>query len=246
MDVKSRTTKFWKGGNMRRSTFREMLLSIVATTISIVLTFGTAAVLEHNQRQENRRQIAFMVIGDIYDFATTMEYTDSAILSVWKNDLLELQAMPRDSIIRLTPEEQQKYWNAFMQGAMLPHDKTAERLFTSDFSNWRDVGHFRFLKAIGHYYSDIADIEKNFNVQIERKDKLFQLFKANNIDELPDSLQLVTFMELKDVQYFIVDFTGSFQQYFKGQNESMYRAVKDCMEMMDISPKEMEEFINKQ
>lgn len=242
----SRTTKFWKGDGKSGSTFREMTLSIVATTISIVLTFGTAAVIEYKQRQENRKQIALMVISDLYDFASTMESSDSSILSVWKNDILELQAMPRDSIIRLTPEEQQKYWNAFMQGAMLPHDKTAERLFTSDFSNWRDVGHFRFLKAVGHYYSMIADIEKNFNVQIERKDKLFQLYKANNLDELPDSLQLVTFMELKDVQYFMVDFTGSFQQYFKGQNECMYEAVRDCMEMMDISPEEVNEFMNKQ
>ena len=246
MNMTSRTSKFWKSGGKGGSTVREMILSIVATTISIVLTFGTAAYLEHKQSQENRRQIALMVICDLYDFASMMESTDSTILTVWKNDILELQAMPRDSIIKLTPEEEQKYWNAFMQGAMLPHDKTAERLFTSDFSNWRDVGHFRFLKAVGHYYSMIADIEKNFNVQIERKDKLFQLYKSNNLDELPDSLQLVSFMELKDVQYFMDDFTGSFQHYFKGQNEYMYGAVKECMEMMNISPEEVNEFMNKQ
>ena len=48
---------------------KELLMTTLATTISIVLTFGTAAILERKQQEDNRRQITLMVISDIYDFA---------------------------------------------------------------------------------------------------------------------------------------------------------------------------------
>ena len=119
---------------------RELLLTTLATTISIVLTFGTAALLERKQQEKNRRQITLMVISDIYDFARVMERTDTALLVPWKESLLEMKAMPRDSIIMLDDEEVlQGYWNALGQGAMLPRDHTAQNLFSSDISIWRDV-----------------------------------------------------------------------------------------------------------
>ena len=81
---------------------RQLLLTILATTISIILTFGTAAYLEHKQQQKNRRQITLMVISDIYDFARVMERADTTYLIPWKKDILELKTMPRDSIIMMS------------------------------------------------------------------------------------------------------------------------------------------------
>ena len=79
MNVKFKMPKFGRkltGSSM----LRELLLTTLATTISIVLTFGTAAFLEHKQQEKNRRQITLMVISDIYDFARVMERADTAYL----------------------------------------------------------------------------------------------------------------------------------------------------------------------
>lgn len=71
--------KLW--GDMKfQATFKELTLSIIGTTISIILTFGTAAWLEHRQQEKNRRQITLMVISDIYDFARVMEGADTSYL----------------------------------------------------------------------------------------------------------------------------------------------------------------------
>ena len=44
---------------------KELLLSVVATTISIVLTFGTASYLEKRQQKENRKQVAILIVNDL-------------------------------------------------------------------------------------------------------------------------------------------------------------------------------------
>ena len=54
------------GGNGKsRSIVKELLLTIIATTISIVLTFGTAAWLEKKEADKARRLMAMTIINDI-------------------------------------------------------------------------------------------------------------------------------------------------------------------------------------
>ena len=48
---------------------KELLLSFIGTTLSIVLTFGTAHFVEQKQNREAGRQTAMMVIHDIENTA---------------------------------------------------------------------------------------------------------------------------------------------------------------------------------
>jgi len=51
-----------KGG---QSMLKEMAMTIIATTISIILTFGSSSIIEKRQKEKNRRQTVMMVIHDI-------------------------------------------------------------------------------------------------------------------------------------------------------------------------------------
>ena len=244
MNVKFKMPKFGRkltGGGM----LKELLLTTLATTISILLTFGTAAILERKQQVKNRRQITMMVISDIYDFARVMERADTAYLIPWKESLLEMKAMPRDSIIMLDDEEVlQSYWNALGQGAMLPRDHTAQNLFSSDISIWRDVDNYNFVKFIGKCYYVIEALNNNFDTEIRRKTDNYQLF-LKDVDQIPDSLQLVTFLEMPEVKSFIEEYTQSFIPYFEETIKELDHAVERSCEMMDISREELEEFMKK-
>ena len=64
MNVKFKMPKFGRkltGGGM----VKELLLTILATTISIVLTFGTAHYIEVRQAEQTRRLMALTLIKDI-------------------------------------------------------------------------------------------------------------------------------------------------------------------------------------
>ena len=224
---------------------KELLMTTLATTISIVLTFGTAAILERKQQEDNRRQITLMVISDIYDFARVMERTDTALLIPWKESLLEMKAMPRDSLIMLDDEEVlQNYWNALGQGAMLPRDHTAQNLFSSDISIWRDVDNYNFVKFVGKCYYLIEATNNNFDTEIRTKTDNYKLF-LKNADQIPDSLQLVTFLEMPEVKCFIDEYSRNFIPYFEETIKDLDYAVEHSCEMMGISQDELKEFMKK-
>lgn len=54
-------------GKMKRgqSLLKDMAMTVIATTISIILTFGSSSIIDKNQREKNRRQTVMMVIHDI-------------------------------------------------------------------------------------------------------------------------------------------------------------------------------------
>ena len=244
MNMKFKMTQL--GHKLKESSMlKELLLTILATTISIVLTFGTARWMEHLQKVKNRRQITLMVISDIYDFARVMERADTALLKPWKESLLEMKAMSRDSIIMLDDEEVlQNYWNALGQGAMLPRDHTAQNLFSSDISIWRDVDNYNFVKYVGKCYYLIEATNNNFDTEIRRKTDNYQLF-LKDIDQIPDSLQLATFLEMPEVKSFIEEYTHNFVPYFEETIKDLDYAVEHSCEMMGISQNELKEFMKK-
>ena len=58
---------------------KQFLLSILATTVSIALTFGTAAIIDHNKKQKEKREIVMMVMYDMYNSLKSIEKADTII-----------------------------------------------------------------------------------------------------------------------------------------------------------------------
>ena len=71
--------------NFRGSaTMQQFLLSLLATTIYIVLTFGTSAVIEKREKEAAKREMVMMII---YDFDKTIElvqYADTVLYQAYK------------------------------------------------------------------------------------------------------------------------------------------------------------------
>ena len=64
MNAKFRMPKLW-GERKFTGTLKELVLTIVATTISIILTFGTSAWLSEREAEKARRLLAMTIIHDI-------------------------------------------------------------------------------------------------------------------------------------------------------------------------------------
>ena len=69
MNIKLHTPKSLKMGS-GLSTLKQFLMSIVATSISIALTFGTAHVVDNYKKQKDKREMVMMLM---YDMDQTME-----------------------------------------------------------------------------------------------------------------------------------------------------------------------------
>ena len=56
MNIKLHTPKSLKTGS-GMATLKQFLLSLIATTVSIVLTFGTAAIIDNNKKKKGARTV---------------------------------------------------------------------------------------------------------------------------------------------------------------------------------------------
>ena len=79
MNIKLHTPKSLKNGSGMAS-LKQFLLSLFATTVSIALTFGTAAVIDYNKKQKEKREIVMMVMYDMYNSLEAVKQADSRIM----------------------------------------------------------------------------------------------------------------------------------------------------------------------
>ena len=241
MNVKFRMPKF---GQMLsgKSMLRELLMTTLGTTISIVLTFGTAAWMDQRQKEKNRRQAVLMVISDFYAYRIALQtYYDQCFMK-WKSEIEELNSIPRDSMMHLTDEEIQKYWYALSQKNHVPRDKTAENIFTSDISTWRDVENFRFIKQVGSGYQLINTIEETIKKEMDDRGATNRYFFAN-YGEMDGASAFVTYYELKEVQHCSFEYRVTFCPSIEYYIEHLKTIEDECMNMMNVSDKELDEFM---
>lgn len=78
MNVKFKMPKFGRHLTVKGS-LKELLMTFLGTTISIVLTFGTSALLDNHQKAAQQRQTAIMSVYDIDE-----------IIRLVKEDMLRL------------------------------------------------------------------------------------------------------------------------------------------------------------
>lgn len=104
---------------------KQFLLSLLATTFSIVLTFGTSAIIEKRQKEAAKKEMVMMII---YDF-------DMTIKQVQKADSLFQQAIEAQQAIAIHPEYFDSLRYHFMPAIALTADEyseTTEKIFSSN------------------------------------------------------------------------------------------------------------------
>ena len=122
---------------------KHFLLSLLATTVSIALTFGTAAVIDHHKEQNEKREIVMMVMYDMYNSMMSIEKADASI-----RQSMEVQRqMAEDS----SQFEQLK----FQLAHLIPeadYTETTERIFSSSIETINTVGNVLFTESVADFY----------------------------------------------------------------------------------------------
>ena len=136
-----------------RSWIRES--QFLATTLSIILTFGTTAMVNHCQRLKDRKLSAMMVMGNIETFSRRVEDMASSMarrdsIATW------MLSLPQDSLDLIPPSERVDLLNEVIAGIdFLTHDKTAESIFSSNIETWKNMQKFQFIDNVGFCFSEM-------------------------------------------------------------------------------------------
>ena len=134
--------------NIRNSdTMKQFLLSLIATTISIILTFGTSAIIENRHREAAKREMVMMII---YDFDKTIEQVQYA-------DSLLHQASKAQQEIALRPECFVSQRPCFISAIAIINDnrfaETTEKIFSSNIETFNTLGNVNFVHEVSAFYN---------------------------------------------------------------------------------------------
>jgi ABC-type dipeptide/oligopeptide/nickel transport system ATPase subunit len=121
MNIKLHTPKSLKAGSGMAS-LKQFLLSLFATSVSIALTFGTAAIIEYKSKQNAKREIVMMVMYDMYNSLESIENNDSVIIRA-----MDAQLKLAEDTTRFA-----ELWDAFLMSIpSVDFTETTERIFSS-------------------------------------------------------------------------------------------------------------------
>jgi hypothetical protein len=154
-----RSARTWAYG----STWKELLLTIIGTTISIILTFGTAACLDRCERVDDRKMSALMVMSNIESFSRNVDLMAQDIarcdsIGTW------LLSLPQDRLDKISPEEASDIINEVIGSInFLSHDKTAESIFSNNIETWKNMDNFQFIDNVGKCFAKMNSDENNWN-----------------------------------------------------------------------------------
>ena len=142
MNIKLHTPKSLKTGS-GMSSWRQFLLSLLATTVSIALTFGTAAVIDYNKKQSEKREIVMMVMYDMYN----------SLQEVKKVDSMMYQAMQiQKQIAQDTTQFQELRFKLAHLIPTVGFTETTEHIFSSSIETINTVGNVLFTENVAKFY----------------------------------------------------------------------------------------------
>jgi hypothetical protein len=142
MNIKLHTPKSLKNGS-GMSSLKQFMLSLLATTVSIALTFGTAAVIDNLKKKKEKREIVMMVMYDMYN----------TLRSVEKSDTMLRQAMKYQ--LQVAEDTAQYNKLKFQMAVLVPqvdYTETTERIFSSSIETINTVGNVLFSESVADFY----------------------------------------------------------------------------------------------
>ena len=190
---------------------KELLMTVIATTLSIVLTFGTAQYFEHRQKLHDGRQLAIMTIHDIDN---SVEMMQNYIAQ--ENDRYGLAQyyMEHPDSLATAPGQ---YLDA-VRGYLLATsenftlDVTSEQIFLSSQEAWDNIDNPAFIDAVQSFYNDRHGVINYLNTSIQWRKPLSeeenwkQQIKAPNF--IPDYVTILNELLRRDeVRYYITFWT---------------------------------------
>ena len=149
-----------------RSWEQDLLIAFAATTLSIILTFGTSMVVNRVQQKKERKLTALMVMSSIEKFARDLEYIEKDTghrdsIATW------LLSIPVEALAEIDGEPIDEAFREAVNLPIITHDKTAETIFSSQIETWKNMGNFKFVENVGKCFSEMNFIEEHFNERVE-------------------------------------------------------------------------------
>lgn len=244
MQIKPAVPKSWRKFKFAKFS-RELLMTTIATTISIILTFGTAHVLEVRQKKAEGKQMVMMVIHDI-------DNEEESFRKMAKEEELsfmcaQLALQNVDNLAKMNTDTISTVMRYIVSSENVLHylDDSNERIFLSSQDTWKTIDNAAFVDCVQDFYSwrRMTYDKMNNNsywvkpvLQTEFMEYQMGSYKIDYTSFLSQRLS-----EKKVLDY--LDLSPSRQFFYNECVDYCKRMSQKCKFMMGITDEEMTEYV---
>jgi hypothetical protein len=130
---------------------KRFLMSLLATTVSIVLTFGTTAIIDRKKQRAEKREMVLMVMYDMRESLRECEQCQEN-MDAFCDLQVDLLAHPEKFYASVT--------NLLVNVPVLHYTTTTENIFKSNIETLRTIGNILFVESVSTFY-EYRDKYKN-------------------------------------------------------------------------------------
>ena len=251
MNIKFRMPRLGGNNSDTKSMFREIALTTIATSISIILTFGTAHFIETKHKKDAGRQTAMMVIHDMEN--SIKNFRDMAKEEEKCRDMVQKVMEHMDQIDSLDVDTA---WQVFTYISSATDklnyynlDESSERVFLSSQDSWKNIDNAAFIDAVQEFYALRHEVYDYINASDQwRKpissDVLYQhqLNQENGFTDVYELLKQT--LPTKEVRYYL-NYSSGRQTQLNQFADEMQHYSDVCKFNMGITDEEVEEYVKK-
>ncbi|MBR5399467.1 MAG: hypothetical protein IK103_06695 [Bacteroidales bacterium] len=198
-----------------KNTSKQFLLSLLATTISIILTFGVAAIIDNYKNNKAKKGLVLTVIYDMDKTLQTARQADSA---------LKIASRAQLDIVK-NPDSYDSLKNDIVPALLISSEEFSmitEKIFSSNIETFSTIGNVNFVNYVSSFYQNRSS------------------YKSQVIDVLKEELQknniLLSYEGLLDVNFSSL----YFDNFVWLSSLSEFR--DNCVKIMKLTDEEIREF----
>jgi len=202
----------------KSSSWKSFLLTLAATTFSIMLTFGTSAVIEHRKLNADKRDMVLMVMYDMRESLKDIEQIDEDL-----KDFFEIQV----DVVAHPDKLSQSYIGMASRIPMARYSMTTETIFRSNIETIRTIGNILFVEAVSSFYD------------------LREKYKAIVIEDFQNQSNSLLFLEtLRDLNTpSFIFFSEAFLRSMKIDFENCKQLMKVTDEDLEVFSRQKEKLM---
>lgn len=230
---------------------KELLMTFIGTTLSIILTFGTAEYLEQKQNRADGRQAAMMVIHDMENTAEDFKVMEKEEERYFNCALYVLEH--RNEIDSMSADTLKLFTQYLVAGGTqyYNYDASSETLFLSSQDVWKNINNASFIDAVQEFFSYRRVLYESLNRDgmyirpVSNEEYYSMLLSGNDVQESAKTFGknfAKKYVTSGRVQSFI-NYSFTRRQRFSGFAESFRAMANRCKFMMDISDSELKDYI---
>jgi len=227
-------------------TFRELLLTFIATTFSIILTFGTSRYFEYREKRASGRQMAINVILDMEDNIHQLD--ELADQEEEQFNLIQYVSGHIEEIDSLSADTLEEAYFYLVQGNDIKFDDSREKIFHSSQDSWKHINNPKFIDLVQTFYYNRHQLENRYSIDPvfrepisdEEHYQYMLQYDSKILRGLPELLPKL--LEEPCIEFYTT-YSPARQKFYRDiANE--WRVISDqCKFFMGITDEELEEYV---